>query len=168
MEQELRRRIDELLARHTTATVSTCGPEGPWAAAVFYVHDQDLSLYFLTDPATRHGRDLVCGGQAAAAIHQDGQDWREIRGLQIVGAAARVRGARATARAWKLYLAKFPFVAQFMAAPGTFLGAYSGAMGKVRFFCLKPSRVWITDNRRSFGLRDVYDLAQPAEDSAPF
>ena len=127
---DLRERLNDLLARHTTATLATCGPDGPWAAAVFYAHDDDLSLYFLTDPATRHGSDLVHGGQAAATIHQDGQDWRSIQGIQLVGTAELVTGALPHGRAWRLYLAKFPFVGQFLKAPGEFLEAYAGRHGQ--------------------------------------
>lgn len=154
----LKDRLNDLLGRHTTATVATCGTTGPWAAAVFYVHDESLSLYFLTDPATRHGSELIESGRAAVTIHQDGQDWRTIQGVQMVGKAELVTGTVATARAWRLYLVKFPFVAQFLKTPGQFLDAYASAMGKVQFFRIRPEQAWVTDNGRRFGKRDVLEF----------
>ena len=147
------------LREHNSATIATCGPDGAWAAAVFYVHDEDLTLFFLTDPATRHGRDMAANGQVAATIQEDYHDWRRIKGIQLVGTAELVTGPLELARAWRLYLAKFPFVKDFLGAPGEFLDAYAGKMGKVRFYRLTPSKMWFSDNERHFGKRDVLDCA---------
>ncbi len=147
------------LREHNSATIATCGPDGPWAAAVFYVHDDDLTLYFLSDPATHHGRDLADNPQVAATIHEDYHDWRRIKGIQMVGRAEPVTGPLELARAWKLYLSKFPFVKDFLSSPGEFLDSYAGKMGKVRFYKLTPARMWFSDNERHFGKRDVLDCA---------
>jgi uncharacterized protein len=149
----------DYLRGHNAATLATCGPDGPWAAAVFYAHDDDLTLYFLTDPATHHGRDLATNAQVAATIQEDYHDWRRIKGIQLVGKAELVAGPLELARAWRLYLSKFPFVKDFLGAPGEFLDAYAGKMGKVRFYKLTPAKIWFSDNERHFGRRDVLDCA---------
>lgn len=139
-------------------TVATCGQEGPWAAAVFYVHDKDFSLYFLSDPGTRHGGNMATDTRVAATIHQDGQDWRHIKGIQMVGNASLVEDLAEELRAWQLYLARFPFVSSFIREPGVFLAHYAATMGRVRFFRLSPTRIWLTDNDRQFGRRQVFDV----------
>lgn len=150
--------VQAFLAGHTTLTVATCGDNGPWAAAVFYVHDADLNLYFLSDPATRHGRALVAGSRVAGTIHQDGQDWRRIKGVQMVGSACLVSEMLEQLKAWRMYLTRFPFVSSFVSEPGVFRAEYAAKMGKVRFFRLSPARIWLTDNERAFGKRQVYDV----------
>ncbi len=58
MSDELRTQVIEYLDRHNVMTLATVGPQGPWAAAVFYVHDLDvrggLRLHFLSAPTSRH------------------------------------------------------------------------------------------------------------------
>ena len=155
---DTRQTILQYLQDQHTATLATAGDEGPWAAAVFYACADDLTLYFLSDPATRHGRDLAANPQAAATIHGDAGDWRRIKGVQLVGRAEWVTNPLELAHAWRLYLAKFPFVHDFLRAPGEFLEAYAVRMGKVRFYRLVPRKVWFTDNERHFGKRDVLEM----------
>ncbi|MDP2744488.1 MAG: pyridoxamine 5'-phosphate oxidase family protein, partial [Dehalococcoidia bacterium] len=38
------------LKEHNAMTLATLSEGQPWAAAVFYVHDDRLNLYFLSDP----------------------------------------------------------------------------------------------------------------------
>ena len=76
----------------------------------------------------------------------------------MTGRAELVGGPLDQARAWRIYLAKFPFVRDFMSEPGEFLAAYASSMGKVRFYRLIPSRIWLTDNQMRFGKREVLDL----------
>ena len=53
-------RVRAFLAEHTTMTLATVGPSGePQAAAVFYVADEQLNLFFLSSPTSRHSRYFV-------------------------------------------------------------------------------------------------------------
>jgi uncharacterized protein YhbP (UPF0306 family) len=90
---ELRPRLLAFLHHHDTMSLATIGPAGePQAAAVFYAAASGLDLYFLSDPQSRHGRNLAREPRVAATIQADGQNWREITGLQIEGTAALVDG----------------------------------------------------------------------------
>lgn len=155
----LRQIVLQYLREHNTATLATVGQEGPWAAAVFFANDDDFTLYFLSDPATRHGQDLAGNPQVAATIHEDYPDWRLIRGIQLIGKAELVANPLELAQAWRLYLAKFPFVREFLRSPGEFLESYASKMGKVRFYKLIPGKIWFMDNERHFGKRDILELA---------
>ena len=65
-----------------SAPRATRGPEGPWAAAVFYANT-GFALYFLSSPTSRHGRNIGGNAKAAATIQEDYSDWREIKGIQL-------------------------------------------------------------------------------------
>ena len=85
---DLRARLTAFLAQHTTLTLATVGPDDlPAAAAVFYAHDADLNLYFLSEEETQHGKNLLAAAKrrhnVAGTIQADGQEWRAIRGVQV-------------------------------------------------------------------------------------
>jgi uncharacterized protein YhbP (UPF0306 family) len=142
-EQHERGLIADYLAAHNTMTLATCGAGGPWAAAVFYAHDADWVLYFMSDPATRHMRDIASTPQVAAAVQDDGQPWESLRGLQIHGCCNRV-GSADLARAEACYVRKFPFL---RAAPG----ALADRLRSTPFFELRPQWIRMIDNSRGFG-----------------
>jgi uncharacterized protein YhbP (UPF0306 family) len=157
-DRELRDDIRQMLEAHGTATLATTGGEGPWAAAVFYASDADLNLYFVSDPGTRHGRDLAAGGVAAAAIHADCGAWAEVRGLQLHGRVEVLEGA-ARAAPLALYLAKFEDVRRLVDRPD---GGEEARIGErlraAALYRLTPSWCRLIDNQRGFGFRRELSL----------
>jgi uncharacterized protein len=149
----LRQRIESFLCEHHVMSLATSGPEGPWSAAVFYASD-GLTLYFVSAPDSRHIRDIEAGGSAAAAIHRDVGDWREIRGVQLEGSAARIGGSERAA-ALARYAGKFPLIAQLSSAPREI----AAAMARVEWYRLSPRRVRLVDNSLGFGHREELDAA---------
>lgn len=139
-----------VLGEHSSLTLATSGPAGPWAAGLYFASD-GLILYFLSDPASRHCREIAANPRVAAAIHEDYEDWREIRGVQLEGRAELVLDAADLARAWEVYLTKFPFVRQFRVGDGLEI---MGRTVRTRFYRLVPARVLYLDNRRGFGYRE--------------
>ncbi|MCP4360184.1 MAG: pyridoxamine 5'-phosphate oxidase, partial [Chloroflexi bacterium] len=67
------------LRDHNVMTLATNGPEGLWAAAVFYVN-VDFRLYFLSSPTTRHSLNIAARPAVAATIQEDYGDWLAIKG----------------------------------------------------------------------------------------
>lgn len=153
MSAGLRPRIEAFLQAHHVMSVATSGPEGPWSAAVFYASDA-LTLYFPSSPASRHSRDIEASGRAAATIHAETGDWREIRGLQLEGAAARISGTERVA-AIARYGEKFPLVAELSSVPREI----AAAMARVEWYRLTPRRVRLVDNTLGFGHREELDPA---------
>lgn len=152
----LRTRIAAFLAEHTTVTLATAGPAGPAAAAVFYAHDADLSLYFLSEERTQHGRNLLTQPAAAGAIQADGQDWRSIRGLQLRGQAALV-SASELAHAAAVYGRKYAFVGALLTGsqgPTTLVGP----LARARFWVLRPEWFRLIDNTVRFGFKEELTL----------
>ena len=153
MSAGLRSRIEAFLQEHHVMSLATSGPEGPWSAAVFYASD-GLTLYFVSAPGSRHSRDIEASGRAAATIHRDVGDWREIRGIQLEGKAARVGGTERAA-ALARYGRKFPLIADLPSAPPEI----AAAMARVEWYRLSPRRVRLVDNTLGFGHREELDAA---------
>lgn len=146
----LRERVLAYLRTHHVMTLATHGAGGPWAAAVYYAND-GFDLCFLSSPASRHCRNLAANPRAAATIQQDYADWTEIKGIQLEGNVAQLRDAdERDARA--LYGDKFPFVR----GAGTTLAQ---ALEKVRWYRMRPERLYFIDNAAGFGQRDEISLS---------
>jgi len=144
----LRQRVLEYLRTHNVMTLATSGPDGPWAAAVFYAND-DFMLYFLSSPATRHCRDLTANPRVSAAIHEDYHDWPEIKGVQLEGRVTEVATPN-VGDVRRLYGQKFPLVGRLGQAPAAIVEAFK----KIRWYRLEPDAVYFIDNSRGFGTRE--------------
>jgi uncharacterized protein len=147
VDEALRRQVLEYLAAHNVVTLSTSGPAGPWAAAVFYVNE-GLRLYFLSSPRSRHAQDLAADPRVAAAVHEDYRDWPGIKGIQLEGRATPVPDADVE-RVRAIYAAKFPVVAGDPKAPPEIAAALAG----VRWYALTPEALFFIDNSAGFGQR---------------
>ena len=139
------------LLAHNTVSLATLDADGrPRAATVFYVN-LDLTLYFLSEPKTRHVQNSLANPAVAATVNEDYRDWPQIKGIQLEGSCEEVRGKRELARALAAYLKKYPFVARFL-SPGQLLRgmAVGGRSLDVRFYRVRPSRMLYLDNERGF------------------
>ena len=144
----------EYLAAHNTLTVATTGPNGLWAAAVFYVNDAFV-LYWLSDPASRHSQNIARHPDVAVTVHEDYRDWRVIQGMQMEGTAGEIGPIRSAGGAMRLYAAKYPFLSDWRNPPPALAAALDGA----RVYRFTPRRVFFIDNTRGFGHREEIDPA---------
>lgn len=142
------------LRDHNVLTLATHGPEGLWAAAVFYVND-GFSLYFLSAPTTRHSLNLASNPAVAGTIQEDYADWRDIKGLQLEGQAHKIGGAQ-QALAIARYGVKFPLVRNLAQAPAAIVKAFS----RIAWYKVTPSRLYMIDNSLGFGHRAEVPLPQ--------
>lgn len=141
------------LRAHNTLSLATVGSDGPWASAVFYAN-RGFSLYFLSEPSTRHGANLAKRADVAGTINEDYGDWREIKGVQLEGACKPVAGKVEQAAALAAYVRKFPFVASFLKPDQLLEGMeISGRPLNVRLYKLIPRRFFFLDNARGFSHR---------------
>ena len=64
------RRAAEILRTIQYATVATVSPSGhPWNSPVFAVTDTDLSLYWFSDKAAQHSKNVRASNEAFIAIY---------------------------------------------------------------------------------------------------
>jgi hypothetical protein len=144
----MQRHALDYLQRHRVLNLATSGPEGIWAAAVFYVND-GFTLYFLSAPTSRHSRNIEASPRVAATIQEEYADWREIKGIQLGGEAARIAGPEQAAAAQR-YGQRYPVVANLTSAPSEIVKA----LERVAWYRIRPDRLYLIDNSRGLGHRD--------------
>jgi len=140
--------IDPDLISVTTLTLATCGADGaPHAAPVYFAADEELRLYFFSDPVSQHSLDLEHDPRAAVAIYPECHGWQEIRGLQLRGEVRRVSPGAEWEAAWALYAARFPFVEEL-----------KEAVARTALYVFVPHWARLVDNRRGFGFKQEWSL----------
>lgn len=139
----------DYLAEHNVMTLATYGPEGVWAAAVFYA-SEGFDLYFLSAGHTRHARNMAASPRVAATIQEDYADWAAIKGIQLEGTARLLAGQEREA-AIARYADKFQFLKQPVAV-------VEKALAGVNWYQLTLERLYFIDNSRGFGHRDEIAL----------
>ena len=96
MTEDARARALAYVAGHHVMTLATHGPQGVWAAAVFYAHD-GFRFVFLSASHTRHAQNMAAAPEVAATIQSDYDDWTAIKGIQLEGTVEQLDGARRAA-----------------------------------------------------------------------
>ena len=142
MSSDLPESFSSYLEQHRVMTLATCGPDGPWAAAV-------------SSPSSRHCRNLTLDPRCAATVQEDTDDWTRIKGIQLEGQASEVHGDEAVL-ARQRYADKFPLVGRLASAPAVIVAA----LAKVHWYGLQPRHMHFIDNSRGFGHRELVDLGR--------
>jgi hypothetical protein len=153
MSDALHDKVLSYLHSHHVMTLATHGPEGLWAAALFYVN-HGFTLYFLSAPTSRHSRNIAVQPQVSITIQEDYCHWPEIKGIQLEGWARQVESAE-QAEVIERYGAKFPVVGRLEQAPPEIVRA----MSKIAWYQVQPARLYFVDNSLGFGHRDEVSLA---------
>lgn len=84
--------ILEVLEKGYLMSLATVDEAGPWASEVVFVHDDELSIYWLSVPMTRHSQAILGDSRVAATIGLCyGREGEKI-GLQIQGTAEKIEG----------------------------------------------------------------------------
>lgn len=151
MSETLKRQILTYLEAHNTMTLATCMGDVPWAATVFYASD-DLALYFISAPDSRHSQNLAANPRVGVTIQEDYHDWREIKGIQLEGTVALVDSLTGKAKAMAVYRRKYPEVIKLFANPAS--GVFYRAFLKVKFYRVTPDKLYFINNENGFGRRE--------------
>ena len=146
-------------------TVATAGDGAPWAASLFYASD-GFTLYFLSDPDSRHSKCIAENPSVAVTVNEDYHDWRKIRGIQMEAQAEMVTTDDELEKAIATYVDKYPFTEVYlklMASPVSKAARYlDKVISKLplapglpstftaRFYKVTPARVRFIDNERGF------------------
>lgn len=138
------------LTSHTVLSLATQGDTAVHAVNLMYAHD-GFDMFWLSDPKTRHSQHLERGAAAAATIAGQYDDFREIRGLQMVGLGNRLTGDSEVA-AFDLLTFRYPFLEKFAAGK---LARHLGAAAVYRF---RPGSITLIDNSKGFGFKQTLEL----------
>lgn len=134
--QEPDKRITKFIGRHHVMTLATSTTEeGPYCASVFYAYMPERNLFvFTSDENTRHYREMLTGGRAAAAIALETRTVGQLRGLQLTGQVLLAQGDTLS-EARGAYLRRFPYA----------------VVADLTLWVLRPDFMKFTDNRLGFG-----------------
>lgn len=92
-DQWLRQRIAEVLNRGYFMHLGTSDDHGPWVCTLIYIHDDDLKIYWMSDPDVRHSRAITVHPNIAACMTVSEPHTPNL-GIQITGPAEKLRGRR--------------------------------------------------------------------------
>ncbi|HEY8029353.1 MAG TPA: pyridoxamine 5'-phosphate oxidase family protein [Gaiellaceae bacterium] len=138
---ELATRALAYLLSRQCMTLATHGPEGLWAASVFYVN-LGFKLYFVSRADTRHVRNITATAEVAATITDEAAaDWPSIRGIQLEGVAGPVQAPHRR-DILALFSRRFAFVDHLWAWTST-----TGATAAECVYSVRPSRLFFVDHR---------------------
>jgi uncharacterized protein YhbP (UPF0306 family) len=83
--------IGALLREQSTVALATVDEHGePCVAPLFYIADDELTLYWLSADDSLHSRNLARTPRASASVSRSTENWREICGVQMHGSATAV------------------------------------------------------------------------------
>lgn len=105
---DLKKLIEDYLKEAKLMQLATCKDGKPWICSVWYVHDENWNLYFISRKNRRHSLELKENPHIAGTIvfpHTKGSG-EKVRGLQFEGEAFETKGEE-IAYAKNLYEAKF-------------------------------------------------------------
>ncbi|MFO1464411.1 MAG: pyridoxamine 5'-phosphate oxidase family protein [bacterium] len=135
----------DFLQEHWVMGLATCGSQGPHSAPVFYaVLTDPLRLIFVSEPDTRHMREIAVDPRVAAAIWQETREPGRIRGAQCWG---RVEMPSDSSELSQAYLEKFPEARLVLLASA-----------KHRFCALHVERVRFINKRLGMGKNQEWKL----------
>ena len=149
--------VDEILSylqAHTVMTLATCNASGPHAAAVYYANEQ-FDLYFVTDPETRHGSDMVADPNVAVSIQDQPFEWSEIQGIQLQGTAEQLSDD-GTPDATRVFTEKFPYATALLDSGAD--RQHASKTDGVKMWRLRAHRVRLIDNKKGFGHREEIEI----------
>ena len=101
--EQLRRSIIRILDANLLCSIATVTPEGaPHINAAFFAYSDELDLFFLSHPESRHCRNLVTNPSVAVMVLSSSQAWAKPgRGIQLFGTAQEATGpGAADAERW--------------------------------------------------------------------
>lgn len=87
---DLRTLIVEYMEKTWMLQVATAKNNQPWVCTVHYAFDDELNLYWISKPSTRHSQEVQENEKVAGAIVLPHALGDKVRGLQIEGTATAV------------------------------------------------------------------------------
>ena len=135
--------IAALLREETTLSLATSGEGGAACVApLFYIVDEEFSLYWFSSESSLHSLNLKRTPRAAATVYRNAESWREICGVQLSGEVSRVTEPGRRASLVKAYCERFKLGRVFRLALHT-----------SDLYSLRPEFFRYIDNARDFGYK---------------
>lgn len=153
---DMRPLLRDFLAAQSTLALGTAGlSDGrPQVAPLFFVHDDAFNLYWISDPDSRHSKNLADWNDVSAAIYASTWEWTAIRGVQLEGDAMDVEDEDERSAGLALYTQKFAFVND----------RFASLVKQSVLYVLRPRWLRWIDNTRKFGYQQEFRLEVDGDD----
>jgi uncharacterized protein YhbP (UPF0306 family) len=114
--------------------IATVSPRArAYISHVYFAWTDSFDVCWISDPESRHSRNLASSSSAAVTIYDSRQTWgRPDRGIHLFGVAAEVDGRRGR-EAERAYAKRFP--------------SYDGLDDSLRVYRFRPRTVQLFDER---------------------
>jgi uncharacterized protein len=133
-------RIIQFFRKHHVLTIATAIGNEPWCANCFYVYlEEENSLVFTSDAATRHGKEFLRNPVVAGSVVLETMVIGKIRGIQFQGVVSLAEGELLSKAKWA-YLKRFP----------------PAALMNTHLWIVKLTMIKMTDNRLGFGKKLIW------------
>lgn len=93
MENNIKELIKEVLDKGYLMSLATQDEGGIWVADVIYIFDDNLSIYWMSDPDVRHSQAILKNNKVAGSITVSVQGESNL-GIQFEGIAEKIEGSR--------------------------------------------------------------------------
>jgi uncharacterized protein YhbP (UPF0306 family) len=78
--------VKDILEQNYVMSITTIKNNKIWSAPLYYSYEDDLSLFFLSDPKTRHADNILSNSVVSGCIYDSHTTWGDtLRGLQFIG-----------------------------------------------------------------------------------
>ncbi len=139
-EAKLKAQIHTFVAARFQLTLATFG-DYPWIATLYYSCDDKLNLYFLSDPATIHCRQLAQNPRVAVAIADSPQSpASKKQGIQLWGVAEQIKGKSKIVHALDLWRSALAVTSSKYSYEGMVKKLITG-----RMYVIRPKQIKLFD-----------------------
>lgn len=90
----IKARILEVLQQTHLMSLATVNEIGPWVSDVVFIYDDDLNIYWMSDPETRHSKSILTNNKVAATITFSTKSKIPNLGIQLEGTAEKLDGTQ--------------------------------------------------------------------------
>ncbi|MHB8860335.1 MAG: pyridoxamine 5'-phosphate oxidase family protein [Minisyncoccota bacterium] len=132
----IRDRVFDVLRQTHLMSLGTMDADGVWVADVIFLYDDDLNIYWLSAPDTRHSKAIMENSKAAGTITFSTRGKEPNLGIQFEGRAERLEGVRfdLIAKHWAKRNHKIPDVSKALEV-----------LEGDRWYKLTPTRIELVD-----------------------
>ena len=147
MDEEIRRKILDILDRHRIMTVATVRPDGwPQATTVGYVNE-GLKIYFLCGRESQKAYNLARDDRVSLTIDHDTANLMTITGLSMAGHAKAVDDQAEAEKVLRMLPLKYPDLPPLPTPMPT--------PKDIRIFHVAPAVISVLDYSKGFGHTDL-------------
>jgi uncharacterized protein YhbP (UPF0306 family) len=130
-----------LLRKQSTLALATADEAGEACIApLFYIADDELSLFWLSSETSQHSVNLIRRSRAAVTVYRHADNWKEIRGVQMRGTVSVITDQKHRREVVKIYCQRFKLRSVFHLA-----------ISQCALYVFRPEFIRYIDNSRKFG-----------------